>query len=150
MLVNETYYYNFKEMRCLGFDILRNVALLEDGYGTFWFCVNPVTDNEERINVFGWLIDTGIRNRSEAYEVFDDFRLGQRKNYIFLTDDFLDFIFEKGYYPYSRNMKYTLKKTLETGIDIFKKSDYFLNFVNNEFKKVNEEEVKDYLYIKAK
>lgn len=150
MLINEVYYYNFKEMKCLGFDLLRNVALLEDKYGIFWICTNPVTDSENRINGFGWLIDIGFKNREEAYGAFDAFRLGQPKNYIFLVDEFLDFAFEKGYYPYSRNMKYALKNTLETGIDFFKSADCFLNFVKNEFKKVGEEEVKEYLYIKAK
>ena len=150
MLINEVYYYNFKEMKCLGFDLLRNVAVFEDKYGIFWICTNPVTDSENRINGLGWLIDINFKNREEACEAFDDFRLDQPKNYIFLVDEFLDFVFEKRLYPYSRNMRYALKTTLEVSFNFFKNSDYFLNFVKNEFKKVGEEEVKEYLYIKAK
>lgn len=122
MLINEKYFYNYKEMTCLGFDLLRNVALLEDEYEIFWICTNPVTDSENRINGLGWLTDIGFKNREEAYAAFDAFRSGQPKDYIFLVDEFLDFVFEKGYCPYSRNMKYVLKKTLEIGVDFFKSS----------------------------
>ena len=61
--------------------------------------------------------------------------MDQPKNYIFLVDEFLDFVFEKRLYPYSRNMRYALKTTLEVSFNFFKNSDYFLNFVKNEFKK---------------
>lgn len=150
MLINKKYFYNYKEMNCLGFDLLRNVALLEDEYEIFWICTNPVTDSENRIIGLGWLTDIGFKDREEAYVAFDAFRSGQPKDYIFLVDEFLDHMFEKGYYPYSRNIKYVLKKTLEIGIDFFKESDYFLNFVKNKFKEVNEMEIKEYLYIKTK